>query len=61
MATAADFKAEGNKHLQSGNYEAAIEAYSKAIDIDSTDKVFFSNRSAAYLSKGSATEAYEDA
>lgn len=59
--SAAEFKAEGNKHLQGGNYEAAIASYTKAIELDGTDHTFFSNRSAAYLSKGQAEEALVDA
>jgi tetratricopeptide (TPR) repeat protein len=40
--------------------DAAINAYTEAIKHDSTDHVFFSNRSAAYLSKGDAQHALED-
>jgi len=61
MSTAADFKAEGNKHLGNGNYEGAIAAYTKAIELNPNDHVFYSNRSAAYLSKNSAEEALRDA
>lgn len=59
--SASSFKDIGNKHLQSGEFDLAIEAYSKAIEIDSSDHVFFSNRSAAYLSKGDARNALTDA
>lgn len=59
--SAAEHKAEGNKQLQAGNYEGAIAAYTKAIELDATDHVFFSNRSAAYLSAGKAEEALKDA
>jgi stress-induced-phosphoprotein 1 len=61
MSTAADFKAQGNKHLQAGAYELAIKAYTQAIELDSSDHVFFSNRSAAYLSAGQGDEALSDA
>lgn len=59
--SAAVFKDQGNKHLQAGEFDLAIEAYSKAIELDSSDHVFFSNRSAAYLSKGDASSALADA
>lgn len=59
--SAAELKAEGNKHLQAGNYEGAIASYSKAIEIEPDNHVFYSNRSAAYLSKGNADEALADA
>jgi tetratricopeptide (TPR) repeat protein len=55
MSTAAEFKAQGNAFLQKKEFDDAIAAYTKAIELDSTDHVFFSNRSAAYLSKGDAT------
>lgn len=60
MSTAAEFKAQGNAHLQKKEFDEAIAAYTKAIELDSTDHVFFSNRSAAYLSKGDATNALAD-
>jgi len=59
--SAADFKAKGNKHLQAKEFDEAIQAYTEAINIDPTDHVFFSNRSAAYLSKGDANNALSDA
>jgi stress-induced-phosphoprotein 1 len=46
--------------LQNKEFDNAIEAYTKAIELDSTDHVFFSNRSAAYLSKGDAINALAD-
>lgn len=59
--SAIEFKNKGNTHLQNGEYDLAIEAYSKAIELNPTDHVFFSNRSAAYLSKGDAFNALNDA
>lgn len=58
--SAAAFKEIGNKALQAGKFDEAIKAYSDAINIDPTDHVFFSNRSAAYLSKGDAEHALQD-
>eukprot|EP00640_Fibrocapsa_japonica_P000732 CAMPEP_0113937774 /NCGR_PEP_ID=MMETSP1339-20121228/4320_1 /TAXON_ID=94617 /ORGANISM="Fibrocapsa japonica" /LENGTH=572 /DNA_ID=CAMNT_0000940673 /DNA_START=71 /DNA_END=1789 /DNA_ORIENTATION=+ /assembly_acc=CAM_ASM_000762 len=59
--SAEEFKAKGNEALKSKNYDEAIEMYTKAIDLDSSNHVFFSNRSAAHLSKGDASEALKDA
>jgi stress-induced-phosphoprotein 1 len=59
--SAASFKDAGNKHLQAKNYDEAIAAYTEAINLDPNDHVFFSNRSAAYLSKGEASNALSDA
>lgn len=54
-------KAEGNKALQAGNLTKAIEEYTKAINADGANHVYFSNRSAAYLKKGDGNNALEDA
>lgn len=55
------FKNKGNAHLQKGEFEEAIEAYSKAIELNPSDHIFYSNRSAAYLSSNQALKALEDA
>ena len=65
-ADAETYKAAGNKALQAGKYDEAIESYTKAIEAsegqaDAPRHVYFSNRSAAYLSKGDATAALNDA
>ena len=58
--SAASFKDKGNTFLQAKQYDEAIQAYTEAINLDPTDHVFFSNRSAAYLSKGDASSALSD-
>jgi stress-induced-phosphoprotein 1 len=60
MSTADAFKAEGNKALTEKRYDEAITAYTKAIELSPNDHVFYSNRSAAYLSKGDAEAALSD-
>ncbi|KAL3916430.1 MAG: hypothetical protein SGILL_005184, partial [Bacillariaceae sp.] len=55
------FKAAGNAALQAGKTSEAIENYTKAINLDGANHVYFSNRSAAYLKKGDAHNALEDA
>merc|ERR1712151_166895 len=54
-------KAKGNAALQVKNYSLAIEHYTSAINIDGTNHLLYSNRSAAYLSKGDAQNALDDA
>ncbi|KAL3910667.1 MAG: hypothetical protein SGILL_007603 [Bacillariaceae sp.] len=61
MSTAEDFKAAGNAALQAGKISEAIQNYTKAINLDGANHVYFSNRSAAYLKKGDAHNALEDA
>ncbi|KAG6371676.1 putative stress-induced protein STI1 [Boletus reticuloceps] len=64
----AEDKKKAEKHKQTGNtqmsakkYDAAIDSYSKAIALDPTNAVYFSNRAAAHSSKGDHTSAVEDA
>ena len=46
---AEEFKNRGNEAMQAKNYQDAIKSYSEAIKLDESP-VFFSNRSAAYIS-----------
>jgi len=61
MTSADEFKAAGNAALQAGKISDAIESYTKAINLDGSNHVYFSNRSAAYLKKGDGNNALEDA
>ena len=60
-AKAEQLKAEGNKHMSAKDHDAAIESYTKAIELDSTNPVYFSNRSAAYAQLQQHDNAIEDA
>ncbi|KAJ7225944.1 cytoplasmic protein [Mycena pura] len=55
------FKQSGNTLMSSKQYDQAIEAYSQAIDADPTNPVYYSNRAAAYSSKGAHLAAVGDA
>jgi len=55
------YKAQGNAALQAGKVSEAIDFYTKAINTDGTNHVYYSNRSAAYLKKGDAVNALSDA
>lgn len=61
LITLIQFKAAGNAALKEKNYSLAIENYTKAINADGSNHVYFSNRSAAYLSMGDSNNALEDA
>ena len=62
MAEAAlALKDEGNKCLKAKDFDGAIAKYTEAIALDPTNHVFYSNRSAAHLSKGDANSALQDA
>lgn len=55
------FKDKGNSALKAGKISEAIDFYTQAINLDGANHVYFSNRSAAYLQKGDAHNALEDA
>ena len=55
------FKQAGNAQMSSKEYDAAIESYNKAVSLDSTNPVYYSNRAAAYSSKGDHLAAAGDA
>lgn len=60
--TAAEkFKQTGNQQMSNKQYDAAIESYTKAIELDSTNPVYYSNRAAAYSSKQDHLGAVADA
>jgi len=61
MSTAEEFKAAGNEALKKGETHKAIENYTKAINVEGANHVYYSNRSAAYLQQGDANNALEDA
>mmetsp|Transcript_22701 Transcript_22701/g.56103 ORF Transcript_22701/g.56103 Transcript_22701/m.56103 type:complete len:270 (-) Transcript_22701:125-934(-) len=59
--TAEDYKALGNQSFASKDFPKAIEHYTKAIQLDSKNHVFFSNRSASYAGLKEWGKAVEDA
>eukprot|EP00588_Corethron_pennatum_P007659 CAMPEP_0194297978 /NCGR_PEP_ID=MMETSP0169-20130528/59910_1 /TAXON_ID=218684 /ORGANISM="Corethron pennatum, Strain L29A3" /LENGTH=280 /DNA_ID=CAMNT_0039047909 /DNA_START=769 /DNA_END=1611 /DNA_ORIENTATION=- len=42
------WKEKGNKSFASGDFDSAVASYTEAIELDRTNHVFFSNRSASY-------------
>lgn len=55
------YKALGNECFSAKKYEEAVQHFSKAIELNSNDHVFFSNRSACYASLEEYEKALEDA
>jgi len=53
-------KADGNNFFKNKQYPQAIEKYTEAIALDSSDVTFFSNRSACYAALERWEEAAED-
>lgn len=58
---AEEFKSKGNKAFSSGQFQEAIEHFTKAIEIDPQNHVLYSNRSASYASLKKFENALEDA
>ncbi|KAL7692885.1 putative DnaJ domain, tetratricopeptide-like helical domain superfamily [Plasmopara halstedii] len=54
VVQAESFKTEGNKLLALKKYADAVEMYTRAIELDPDNAVYYSNRSAAYLAMGDA-------
>jgi tetratricopeptide (TPR) repeat protein len=55
------YKDRGNKAVQAGNFEDAIDNYSTAIELDPSNHVLYSNRAAAYCSVNQFQSALKDA
>jgi len=59
--SAEEFKSQGNKSFAAKDYDKAIELFTKAIDLDPSNHVLYSNRSASYASLKKYDKALEDA
>ncbi|KAJ1643308.1 Small glutamine-rich tetratricopeptide repeat-containing protein 2 [Coemansia erecta] len=58
---AEELKAEGNALVAKKEYVAAIDAYTKAIELVKDNAVYYGNRAAAYSQNGDHAEAVDDA
>eukprot|EP01118_Nematostelium_gracile_P006059 TRINITY_DN193_c0_g1_i1.p1 TRINITY_DN193_c0_g1~~TRINITY_DN193_c0_g1_i1.p1 ORF type:complete len:268 (+),score=88.73 TRINITY_DN193_c0_g1_i1:61-864(+) len=58
---AEEFKLQGNKEYSAGKYTEAVSSYSKAIDNDPNNHLYYSNRSAAYAGLSKWEQARDDA
>uniref|UniRef100_A0A3Q1I152 Small glutamine-rich tetratricopeptide repeat-containing protein beta n=1 Tax=Anabas testudineus TaxID=64144 RepID=A0A3Q1I152_ANATE len=57
---AEQLKNEGNNHMKEDNYRCAVECYTKAIELDLRNAVYYCNRAAAHSKLGNYTEATGD-
>jgi len=58
---AAEYKDQGNEHFKNGNFTEAVNCYTMAQSLDSTNPVYPANRAMACLKLKNWTEAEEDA
>ncbi|XP_030506464.2 uncharacterized protein LOC115721331 [Cannabis sativa] len=58
---AAEAKSRGEEAFKRKEFDTAVDAYTQAIDLDSTDGTLFSNRSLCWLRLGQAEQALADA
>jgi stress-induced-phosphoprotein 1 len=61
MSSAEELKALGNKAFSSGDFKTAVEKFSEAIDLDPSNHVLYSNRSASFASLRNYDQALDDA
>uniref|UniRef100_A0A672LRM1 Small glutamine-rich tetratricopeptide repeat (TPR)-containing, beta n=1 Tax=Sinocyclocheilus grahami TaxID=75366 RepID=A0A672LRM1_SINGR len=57
---AEQLKNEGNNHMKEENYSSAVDCYTKAIELDQRNAVYYCNRAAAHSKLGNYTEATGD-
>ncbi|XP_030639816.1 small glutamine-rich tetratricopeptide repeat-containing protein alpha [Chanos chanos] len=60
IAEAERLKTDGNEHMKVENFSAAVEFYSKAIQINPRNAVYYCNRAAAYSKLGNYAGAVQD-
>lgn len=56
-----EFKATGNKAMQSGAFQKAMRLYTRALDLDPANSILYSNRSAAHFNLRQFSESLDDA
>ena len=61
MNQALEWKEKGNEYAKIKKYQEALDCYTKAIEYDSTNEVFYSNRSLMHNNLGHFQKAIEDA
>ena len=58
---AEEIKEQGNAAYRCGDYNTAVEMYTKAVDLDSSNSKYLVNRSLCYFSMNNWSSSYEDA
>ncbi|KAJ3093328.1 hypothetical protein HK100_006678, partial [Physocladia obscura] len=58
--TPEEYKLLGNKNYSNKEFDRAIECYSKAIQLEPSNQIYWSNRLAAHMESGNYTSALDD-
>ena len=61
MSTVDQLKSQGNAALQAEKYADAVKFYTEAIELDPSNHILYSNRSAAYAKTGDFEQSLKDA
>jgi len=61
MSSAEEYKLQGNQAFAQKDFSKAVELFSKAIELDSSNAVYYSNRSGCWASMNNFEKALEDA
>jgi stress-induced-phosphoprotein 1 len=56
-----ELKQQGNAFFSNGEFESAVDCFTRAIALDPSNHVLYSNRSAAYAQLGDYEQALQDA
>ncbi|XP_013917156.1 PREDICTED: small glutamine-rich tetratricopeptide repeat-containing protein beta-like [Thamnophis sirtalis] len=60
LEKADQLKDEGNNHMKEDNYAAAVDCYTRAIELDPNNAVYYCNRAAAQSKLNNHSEAIKD-
>ena len=60
MVAAEEYKRQGNDHMKAKEFEQAITAYTKAIELNDEKSEYYSNRAAAFSKMGQYERAIDD-
>ncbi|XP_069502733.1 small glutamine-rich tetratricopeptide repeat-containing protein alpha isoform X1 [Ambystoma mexicanum] len=60
LAEAERLKSEGNEHMKTENFEGAVSCYTKSLELNPSNAVYFCNRAAAYSKLGNYMGAVRD-
>ena len=61
MSTAQDHKERGNAYYQRKEYDAAVEWYTRSLDVDGDQHATYTNRAAAHFALNNYEDALSDA